>query len=391
MKYLIIGNGVAGVEAALSIRKNDPEGEITIVTASPYHYYYRPKLIDYLAGEITVEKFTLYKEDFYAKQRIAVELKKTITAIDSRAHKVFAKDGTSYSYDRLLLTTGADPFIPPIQGASLPGVFTFRGISDADAIMRYCDGIDNLVVLGGGLLGLETAFAMKRFAKNITVIEFFEWLLPRQLDKTGGVILQAMLEKKGLRFELGESVDEIIGSNKVEGIRLKSGKPLPADAVIISAGIRPRLDLPKSAGLTTGRGIIVDDHMKTSVDDIFAAGDLIEHDGCMYGIYPAAREQGKVAGLNMAGIITSYRKTVPSNTLKITGIDLYSAGEFNKADAISYTCALDGSYKKFIEQNGPLGVIILGDAEAVKLAQKVMEGKVKPSELISLINMSTSR
>ncbi len=385
MKYLIIGNGVAGIEAALSIRKNDSEGEITIVTASPYHHYYRPKLIDYLAGEITVEKFTLYKEEFYAKQRIAVELGKTITAIDSRAHKVLAKDGTSYSYDRLLLATGADPFIPPIKGVSLPGVFTFRGISDADAIMSYCDGIDNLVILGGGLLGLETAFAMKRFAKNITVIEFFEWLLPRQLDKTGGAILQSMLEKKGLRFKLGESVEEIIGSNKVEGIRLKSGKSLPADAVIISAGIRPRLDLPKSAGLTIGRGIIVDDHMKTSVDDIFAAGDLIEYDGCMYGIYPAAREQGKIAGLNMAGITTPYQKTIPSNILKITGIDLYSAGEFNKEDAVAYTCALDNSYKKLIEKNGPLGVIILGDAEAVKLAQKVMEGKLSSDELIRLI------
>lgn len=385
MKYLIIGNGVAGTEAALAIRKNDPEGDITIVTASPYHYYYRPKLIDYLAGETTVEKFTLYKEDFYEKQRISTDLGKTIASVDIHEKKAIAKDGSAYSYDRLLLATGADPSIPPIKGASLPGVFSLRGINDANAIMQYCAGIENLAVIGGGLLGLETAFAMKRFAKNIMVIEYFEWLLPRQLDKTGGAILQGMLEKKGIRFALGESVEEIAGSNKAEGIRLKSGKSFPADAVIISAGIRPRLDLAKSAGVSIGKGIIVDDYMKTSAVDVFAAGDAIEHDGCMYGIYPASREQGRIAGLNMTGVQTPYKKTVLSNILKITGIDLYSAGEFNKEDADNYTCMLDGSYKKYVEKNGPVGTIILGDADAIKVAQKVMDGKLNSAELIRLI------
>lgn len=386
MKYLIIGNGVAGTEAAIAIRKSDAGGDITIVTSSPYHYYYRPKLIDYLAGETTIDKFTLYKEDFYAKQRITVELGRTIASIDVRDHNAIAKDGTRYSYDRLLLATGADPFIPPIKGVSLTGVFSLRGIADADAIMRYCDGIEHLAIVGGGLLGLETAFAMKRFAKNITVIEYFEWLLPRQLDKTGGTILQSMLEKKGLRFALGESVEEISGTDKVTEIRLKSGKSLPANAVIISAGIRARADLAKSAGLNVNRGIIVDDYMKTSAEDVFAAGDPIEHAGCMYGIYPAAREQGKIAGLNMAGIATPYTKTLISNVLKVTGIDLYSAGEFNKEDAESYTCSAEGSYKKYVEKSEPVGAIILGDPQAVKVAQKVMEGKLDPSELIKLFN-----
>lgn len=386
MKYLIIGNGVAGIEAALSIRKNDLEGDITVVTASPHHYYYRPKLIDYIAGETTIEKFTLYKEDFYTKQRISIDLGKTIVSIDTHAHKVAAKDGLEYTYDRLLLATGADPSIPPIKGVSLSGVFSLRGIEDANAIMQYCSGIENLVVIGGGLLGLETAFAMNRFVKNITVIEYFEWLLPRQLDKTGGAILKNMLEKKGIRFALGESVAEIVGSDKVESIRLKSGKLFSADAVIISTGIRPKLDLPKSAGINVGRGIIVDDYMKTSADDVFAAGDSIEHDGCMYGIYPAAREQGKIAGLNMAGITIRYTKTIISNILKITGIDLYSAGEFNKEDAESYSCASEGSYKKYLVKNGPVGAIILGDPQAMKVAQKVMEGKAEAAELIRMIN-----
>ncbi|MCX7679360.1 MAG: FAD-dependent oxidoreductase [Spirochaetes bacterium] len=385
MKYLIIGNGVAGVEAALAIRKNDPTANITIVTSSAYHFYYRPKLIEYLAGETTIEKFTLYKEEFYFKHRIEVIRNITITSLDPINHRISASDGQIFSYDKLLLATGATPFIPPIQGVTLPGIFTLRGISDANNLMQYCDKIKHLIIIGGGLLGLETAIAMKRFAKNIIVIENLEWLLPRQLDKKGSTILQAMLEKKGIQFEISEQVEEIYGNRKVEKIILKSGKILPADAVIISAGIRPRIELAKSAGIVTAKGIIVDDFMKTSNEDIFAAGDSAEHNGIVYGIYPAAREQGRIAGLNMSGEKTAYKKTIISNILKITGIDLYSAGEWNTDNATIYSCCDSNMYIKYLEKENPIGAIVVGDSHAIKVAQKVMEGKSSSHELLQLI------
>jgi nitrite reductase (NADH) large subunit len=388
MKYIIIGNGVAGTEAALAIRKTDAEGDITLISESTRLFYYRPKLIDYLAGETTVEKFTLFKEDHYAKNRITNVLGTKIVSVDAAGKRVMDAAGKTYAYDRLLLATGADPVKPPIGGANLEGVFTLRSVDDADRIMEFCSGADDLVVVGGGLLGLETANGLRRFAKNITVVEFFEWLLPRQLDRQGGAILQAMLGKKGLSFALGDSVSEIRGSGRVESVLLKSGKEIKARAVIISAGIRGRSELAVSAGAAVNKGIVVDDRMMTSVPGIYAAGDPVEHQGCLYGIWPAAREQGRIAGLNMAGNETAYSRTLMASILKITGIDLYSAGDFNKDDVESYTCAVGDSYKKFLQKDSPVGAIILGDPEAIKIAQKVMEGKIDPSELKNMIQRS---
>ncbi len=388
MNYLIIGNGVAGTEAALAIRKTDAQGDITIITESTRLFYYRPKLIDYIAGETSVEKFTLFKEEHYAKNRITHVFGTRIASVDAAGRRVTDTAGKSYPYDRLLLATGADPVRPPIEGASLEGVFTLRGIDDADRIMAYCAKQDDIVVVGGGLLGLETANSLRRFAKNITVVEYFAWLLPRQLDREGGLMLRAMLEQKGLSFALGESVASINGNGRVESVTLKSGGMIPAGAVIISAGIKGRSELARSAGADINKGIVVDEFMRTSVTDVYAAGDPVEHQGCLYGIWPAAREQGRVAGLNMAGAETPYSRTLMANILKITGIDLYSAGDFNREDAENYTCATDGSYKKYIQSGKPLGAIVLGDPEAMKIAQKVMEGKIDPMEFTKIIRQA---
>ncbi len=257
-----------------------------------------------------------------------------------------------------------------MEGANLEGVFTLRSIDDADRIMDFCSGAKNIVIVGGGLLGLETANALMRFSKNITVVEYFSWLLPRQLDREGASILRVMLEKKGLKFMLDESVSAIRGDDGVRSLALKSGKEIPADAVIFSAGIRGRNELALSAGAEIDKGIKVDDFMRTSVPDVFAAGDPVEHRGCLYGIWPAAREQGRVAGLNMSGVETPYSTTLMSSVLKITGIDLYSAGEFNKEDVESYTCSVGDTYKKYLHRDNPVGAIILGDPQAIKVAQR---------------------
>lgn len=385
MNYLIIGNGVAGMEAANAIRKNDPEGSIRIVSASRHPHYYRPRVIEYLADEVPVEKLFVYKKDHYEKNRIENILDTEIERIDVDGKAAIDTGGKRHPYDRLLMATGAHSFIPPLKGAELEGVFTLRGISDADRIKRHCAGVSRVAVIGGGLLGLEAAHSLCKLGKKVTVIEFCRWLLPRQLDMQGGAILMKMLEEKGLSFVLDDSVLSIEGNGKVEKVSLKSGVEIAAGAVLVSAGIRCRLDLARKSGITVNTGIIVDDYMATSADGIYAAGDSVEHRGVLYGIWPAAREQGRVAGSNMAGVPEAYTGSILANTLKITGIDLFSAGRFEATDCEVYVSEHTDNYKKLlINYNNPVGAIVLGDAEAVKLAQKVIDGRASAEELKKL-------
>lgn len=385
MDYLIIGNGVAGTEAALEIRKHDSEGNITLVSESQHQFYYRPRVIEYLAGSVTVDKITLYKDELYSSKNIRTILDTRIIRILPDEKKAVDFSGRSFTYDKLLLATGARPAIPPITGINLPGVFTLRGITDADDIMSYCSNAADIVIIGGGLLGLETASSLYREGRSVTVIEFFEWLLPRQLDRAGGAILKEKLEEQGLHFILNDSVASIEGEEGVEKIVLKTGKEIKADAVIISAGIKGRVELASEAGVEVNKGIVVNDYLETSVKDIYAAGDPIEHGGSIYGIWPAAREQGKIAGMNMAGVPTPYSKTMMSNVLKVTGIDLYSAGDFNAENSEIFASANDGAYKKLVIRDNPVAAIVLGDSQAVKIAQRVMEGKSDPEDFKNLI------
>lgn len=381
MNHLIIGNGIAGIEAALSIRKNDPESGIRVLSASRHPHYYRPRLIEYLAGETPLEKLITHKDDFYSKNRIETTLGTVVERIIPGENRVIDSAGNSYSYDTLLLATGASPFLPPFRGNDLEGVYTLRGITDADRIKARCGIPGHVAVIGGGLLGLETAYSLTRLGNRVTVVEYCRRLLPRQLDDEGGAVLLKMLVDKGISFILDDSVLSVDGSVRAESISLKSGNTLPVDAVIVSAGIRCRTDLAARAGLATAGGVIVDDYLRTSVNNIYAAGDPAEHKGKLYGIWPASREQGRVAGLNMAGIETRYSGTLPSNTLKITGIDLYSAGDFNATDCEVLVQGDNAGYRKFLlNKDHPRGAIVLGDREAVKTAQRVLEGKADPEE-----------
>lgn len=385
MRYLIIGNGVAGTEAAIAIRKKDPDGEIRILTESSLPYYYRPRVIEYLADEAGVDKLIIHKPEFYEKNRIEVLLNTRVSRLLPKEHMVVDDKDVEHQYDRLLLATGARSFVPPIKGSQLKGVFTLREIADADSIKDYCKDLKNVAVIGGGLLGLETAHSIARLGKRVTVIEFCKWLLPRQLDERGGAVLMRMLEEKGLSFVLDDSVLSMEGDSAVERIALKSGGEVAAGAVVIAAGIRCRMELALEAGIEAKNGIIVDDHMRTSASDIYAAGDPIEHRGRVYGIWPAAQEQGRIAGLNMAGEETPYAGTIMSNTLKITGIDLYSAGDFNAPNCEMLVSEGDSSYKKLLLNiNDPVGAIVLGDAEAVRIARKVIDRKADPGEMKKL-------
>ena len=381
MKYLIVGNGVAGTEAALAIRENDSDGEITIISESEHLFYYRPKLIDYLAGETTLDEFTIHKDEFYEKQNIENVLGTKVVKIIPDENMVVCDDGAKHGYDRLLIATGADCLIPPINGVTKKGVFEFRGVRDADNIQEYCKNITDVVVIGGGLLGLETAYSLRKSGKKVTVIEVFDRLLPKQLDDEGAGLLKKLLEAKGLSFVLPANVASVEGDGRVETVILESGQRIRAGAVIICTGISGRVALAKEASLEVGKGIVVNDYMQSSTENIYCAGDPAEHNGRLYGLWNPAREQGKIAGLNMAGVQSRYGGTVDSSGLKITGIDVYSAGDFGAENAETLISKNENVYRKFVlRDNQPLGAIVVGDSEAVKSAASVFEDKVAVEE-----------
>ena len=376
MRYLIIGNGIAGVEAALNIRKIDKKGNITIITKSENLSYFRPRLIDYLANKVTFKEIIAKQKDFYEEKRIKNVFNTKITGIRLEAKNVIDSSGVTFKYDKLLLATGAKPFLPPIDGTDKKGVFTFRQKEDADNIKLFCKDKKDVVIVGGGLLGLEVANSLTILGKKVTIIEYFNQLLPRQLDEQGAEVLKTILERKGLSFKLGNITEKIDGKDKVERVILKSGEIVKTDAVIISAGVRPRLELAKDINVEINRGVKVNDYMETSIKDIYAAGDIAEHRETNYGLWIPSKEQGEIAGKNMAGEKIKYKGSSIETRLKVTGITLFSAGEFNAKDGEIKTLQEDNVFKKIIIKNKELyGAIILGDDKAAILASKIFKDK----------------
>jgi nitrite reductase (NADH) large subunit len=388
-KYLILGNGVAGTTAAENIRQNDGTGEITIVTDEDIPFYYRIRLPDYLGGMVAESELVAKKEAWYDEKKISLQLSSRVSAADSGRKHVITADGLTYAYDSLLLANGSHPFVPPIKGSNIKGVFALHTIRDVRQISQAAEKIRNVVLIGGGLLGLETANALHKLEKNVTVVEFFPRLLPRQLDNEGAARLQHFFESKGFSFRLGTTTKEITGDDSVEQVILEHGEILPAQMVIISAGVRPNLELAKMLGLKTDKGVIVDQFMRTSQPDIYAAGDVIEFEDRTYGIWPAAMEQGKIAGINISGGKTPYKKTTLSNILKVAGIDLASAGEIDEENRFeSKIVASDDTYKKVVFNNGMvIGCIMLGDRKHFnRISKAITSGENILNELDSLLN-----
>ncbi|KPK30351.1 MAG: pyridine nucleotide-disulfide oxidoreductase [Nitrospira bacterium SG8_35_1] len=363
MKYLIIGNGVAGTTAAENIRRLDPNGEITIVTDEDIPFYYRVRLPDYLGGGVAESELVAKKDAWYKEKNISLQLETTITGVDPGEKNVHTADGVVLAYHKLLLANGSHPFIPPVNGSGIKGIFAIHTVNDVRQILKAVEKISSVVLIGGGLLGLETANALHKLGKKITVIEFFPRLLPRQLDNEGATRLQHFFENMGFSFRLGTSTRKITGEEKVEGVLLENGDFVPTEMVIISAGVQSSLELARMLDVKTGKGIIVNKYMQTSQPEIYAAGDVIEFEGKTYGIWPAAMEQGRIAGINISGGKEPYTGTTLSNILKVAGIDLASAGEIDEDNRYeSKVVASEDIYKKAVIDNGKvIGCIMLGD------------------------------
>ncbi len=382
-KYLIIGNGVAGTTAAENIRKNDPEGQITIVTDEVLPFYYRIRLNEFISGDIQEEALVAKKKQWYGDNRIDLKLGTPVTGADPEKKVLLTGDNQEYSYDVVLVAAGSHSFIPPIKGADKPGVFALRSIQNARDIVTRARGLKDVILIGGGLLGLEAGNALRKLDKKITVVEFFPRLLPRQLDVDGAKRLQTIMEDMGFSFRLGTKTEEITGEDQVTGVRLEGGETLSAGMVIISAGVRPNLELAEALGVEKDKGIKVDEHLRTNRPDVYAAGDVAEFRGFPYGIWPAAMEQGRIAGINMAGGAASYDGTTMANSLKVVGIDLASAGDIDADGKFESQVVRDEKvYKKIvIDDNRIIGCIMLGDTKGFQKVTGMMSEKRDVSQI----------
>ena len=375
--YMVIGNGVAGATAAENIRKQDKEGNITMVTDEDSPFYYRVRLNEYICGDITEQGLIVKGEQWYKDQHIDLKLNTRIVGADSREKVIITENNRRLSYDSLLIATGSHSFVPPIKGSEKSGVFALRSIRDARDISAWANDIEEVVLIGGGLLGLEAGNALLKLGKKVMVVEFFPRLLPRQLDVEGARRLQVIMEEMGFSFRLDARTEEITGDDRVDGVLLEGGETLSAEMVIVSAGVRPNLELTEPLGVDYDKGIKVDGHLRTNQPDIYAAGDVAEFKGMPYGIWPAATEQGKIAGINMAGGDIVYEGTTMANTLKVVGVDLASAGNIDAENEFEFRTVTDEKvYKKVVIENDQIiGCIMLGDTKGFNKITKAMSEK----------------
>ena len=330
--YVIVGASVAGTAAAAAIREQDPGGRVILVGEEEFGLYSRIRLPEYLAGSLPRERLVIRKGDWYKGLNIDLRTGTRAESVDLKAARVSLPGGEALAYDRLLLATGADCFVPPFAGHDLPGVFTVRTVKDVDRLRARAEEARDAVVIGGGLLGLEMASVMARLGLAVTVVEVLPWLLPRQLDRSGGELLQRILEENGLKIITDANVEAIAGKTDVSAVRLSKGEEVPASLVLVSAGIRPRVDLARSAGLRVEKGIVIDDRGNTSAEGVYAAGDCAEHRGRVNGIWPAADAQGRVAGTVMSGGEAVYSGTPDEHRLKFIARDGRTVSAMLKGD-----------------------------------------------------------
>ena len=391
MNVVIIGNGVAGVTTARIIKEKNPETQVCVYTDESSPYYPRPRLYEVLSGEAEPEDVVVFSEEWYRKKGITVQLNRKASSIDTKRKELLLDDQTRVSYDTLLLANGGHSFVPPIKGADKTGVFTLRTISDALRIKEFTENTQKAIVIGGGLIGLEFASSLKKLGQQVTVVELFPRLLPRQLDPDGAALLKNRIESLGINIVLGVKTAEILGKETVSGIMLDNGKKVPGDLVLVSAGMRSNTELASEAGIKVNRGVVVDEHLRTSADDVYAIGDVAEYEGTVYGIIPAALEQASNAAANMlGGEHANYTGTVPSNTLKIVGIDLTSMGLVNPEEQtyeeIKRTDAPKGVYTKLVLDKGKIvGAILLGTKKGVTSIRKLIAKETDITKYKNLI------
>ena len=370
MKLVMVGNGMAGVRTLEELLKVAPDlYEITVFGAEPHPNYNRIMLSPVLAGEQTIDEIILNPVQWYADHGITLHLNKKVVRIDRTRRLVVAEDGTEAHYDRLLLATGSNPFVLPVPGHDLEGVIAYRDIADTNYMIETAKTHRHAVVIGGGLLGLEAANGLVQRGMQVTVVHIAPWLLDRQLDQISARLLQRSLEERGLAFRIGAHTQELVGDEqgRVKAVRFKDGTEVLADLVVMAAGVRPNTALAEQIGLHCNRGIVVSDTMQTVTDPrVYAVGECASHRGIAYGLVAPLFEQGKVCANHLALFgIGRYVGSQVSTKLKVTGIDLFSAGDFMGGEGTEEIVLSDpfgGVYKKLVIKGDKLvGACLYGD------------------------------
>lgn len=374
MKYIIVGNGVAGMAAAEAIRERDAAGQVHIYTEENYYHYSRPRVIEYLGGSATSEKIVIRGPEYYKKLDIQLFRGTIVESIDPEARTVTTRAGAD-SYDKLVLASGATSFLPPVEGCRSDCVFTLRTIADADRILARCAPGKRALVIGGGLLGIETATSLAKRGLSVSVVEVFDRLLPRQLDADGAALLRAMLEKQGLSFLLPKKTAAIRREGEGAEVLFDDGSSVGADLVIFSAGVRSDTRLAAAAGIACDRGILVDGHMETSAPGVYAAGDAAQFNGVVYGLWMPSKEQGSFAGRNAAGEPALYSGSQVSAKLKVSGIDLASLGAIGEGPGVAVSTRRgENSFRRLFLSGGKLvGAILIGDTSPFAALQKLIK------------------
>lgn len=365
-KLVIIGNGMAGMRALEELLRIAPdEYDVTVFGAEPHVNYNRIMLSPVLAGEQKFDDIIINDKAWYDDNNITLFTGEKITSINRPNKTIISNKDRITPYDSLWIATGSDPFIIPVPGKYLEGVVTFRDIKDVDEMVEASKNYKNAVVIGGGLLGLEAAYGLKRNGMNVTVIHLADTLMERQLDEAAGYLLKSDLESRDIKILTEANTKELIGEDRVQAVRLADDTLIPADIVVMAVGIRPSIALAKEADLDCNRGIVVNDHLQTSDPDIFAVGECVEHREQIYGLVAPLYEMGRALAGFMAGHNTSYKGSVTSTKLKVTGVELFSAGDFSGGEGTEDIVLRDarrGVYKRLvIKDDRIIGAVLYGD------------------------------
>jgi len=393
MRYVIVGNSAAAVGCITGIRKVDPDGEIVVISYED-RCYSKPMIADVLI-DIPEEKLLYRDESFFEKNGVETILGHKAVGINTESKVVALDSNELVPYDKLLIATGGKPFVPPISGSDKKGVFTFTELQTALSFKNYIkeNGVEEVVVIGSGFVGLEVAYFLREIGIKVKVVELLDRVLARALDRRASQIVENMLREKGVEFIFNDTVEEIMGDEKVSSVRLKSGSVLRADAVVVAIGVRPNTELAQTAGVEVNRGISVSDTMETSVSDIFAAGDCIECTDIVDGqkkpipLFPLAFEQGFIAGLNMAGKKMEYLGGLVLNSLKFLPIPVLNAGAVEPIDDSCEVLVNDkfekkGYYRKAIVRNGRLiGFIAIGEIDRTGILTNLIRQKIDVSDV----------
>ncbi|MFO1126770.1 MAG: FAD-dependent oxidoreductase [Methylocystis sp.] len=365
-KLVVVGAGMAATRFVEELTNRAPDRyDILVIGEEPRLAYNRVLLSSVLAGDLSVDDIELKPSHWWRAAGVSTLSGRKVVGIDAAARRVVLDNGDSVDYSKLLLATGSHAVRLPIEGADLPGVHTFRDVQDVEALSRLGGSGARAIVIGGGLLGLEAAYGLARRGVDVTLVHVMDRLMERQLDAAAADILRRLVEEKGVRVLLNANTTRITGSGRVEGVEFADGRTAPADAVIFAVGIRPNADLARQAGLDVERGANVDDGLETSEAGVFAIGECAQHRGVCYGLVEPAYEQGRVLAMRLAGEEASYCGSVVSTNLKVSGVRVFSAGDYlGEGDARRIVCKDPrmGIYRKLVMRDDRLvGAILIGD------------------------------